>query len=201
MGAKDKTIMELHILQVGDVLVSPDLFTEKFCCDLDACKGACCIEGDAGAPVTVDETLAIEDEVDTVCPQLSAQAQSVIDRQGVAYTDKEGDLVTSIVGGKDCVFTCYDKGCCLCALESAYRAGRSGFVKPISCALYPIREKQFAPHLYGLNYHRWKICAPARRKGEALGLPLYRFLAGPLVRRFGKAWYDELCQVAKELGF
>ena len=145
MAWKEEIIMELHILQVGDVLVSPDIFTEKFCCDLDACKGACCIEGDAGAPVTMDETLAIEDVLDTVWPSLSAQAQSVIDRGGVAYTDEEGDLVTSIVGGKDCVFTCYDKDCCLCALEKAYRAGQTEFVKPISCALYPIREKQFAP--------------------------------------------------------
>ena len=99
MAWKEEIIMELHILQVGDVLVSPDIFTEKFCCDLDACKGACCIEGDAGAPVTMDETLAIEDVLDTVWPSLSAQAQSVIDRGGVAYTDEEGDLVTSIVGG------------------------------------------------------------------------------------------------------
>ena len=173
MAWKEEIIMELHILQVGDVLVSPDIFTEKFCCDLDACKGACCIEGDAGAPVTMDETLAIEDVLDTVWPSLSAQAQSVIDRGGVAYTDEEGDLVTSIVGGKDCVF---------------------------SCALYPIREKQFAPNLYGLNYHRWKICAPGRKKGEELGLPLYRFLEGPLTRRFGKAWYEELCSIAKEQG-
>lgn len=200
MAWKEEKIMELHILQVGDVQVSPDIFTEKFCCDLDACKGACCIEGDAGAPVTMDETLAIEDVLDTVWPSLSAQAQSVIDRGGVAYTDEEGDLVTSIVGGKDCVFTCYEKDCCLCALEKAYRAGQTEFVKPISCALYPIREKQFAPNLYGLNYHRWKICAPGRKKGEELGLPLYRFLEGPLTRRFGKAWYEELCSIAKELG-
>lgn len=190
---------ELHIIQVGDVLVSPDIFTEKFCCDLEACKGVCCVVGDAGAPVTMDETLAIEDAVDTVWDELSASAQAVLDRQGVAYTDEEGDLVTSIVGGRDCVFTCYDKGCCLCALERAYRQGKTSFVKPISCALYPLREKQFGPNLYGLNYHKWRICAAARQKGKELDLPLYRFLAKPLTRRFGKAWYEELCNVAEEL--
>ena len=111
----------LPIIQVGDVLVSPDIFTECFCCDLDACKGECCVEGDAGAPVTLDEIGGIEDALDTVWSDLSASAQSVIDRQGVAYTDQEGDLVTSIVGGKDCVFTLHEGGCCWCALEKAHR--------------------------------------------------------------------------------
>ena len=134
---------ELRILQVGNVLVSPDIITEKFCCDLDACKGECCIEGDAGAPVTLDEIMEIENALDVVWDDLSASAQAIIDKQGVAYTDIEGDLVTSIVNGKDCVFTCYqdlkDLGdghtipnCCLCALERAYREGKSKFKKPIS---------------------------------------------------------------------
>ena len=112
----------IPILQVGNVLVSPDIITEKFCCDLDACKGICCVEGDAGAPVSMEEIAAIEDVVDTVWGDLSASAQSVIDKQGIAYTDRDGDLVTSIVHGKDCVFTFYDKECCLCALERSYRA-------------------------------------------------------------------------------
>ncbi|SES82993.1 Protein of unknown function [Prevotella sp. kh1p2] len=191
--------MNLHILQVGNVLVSPDIFTEKFCCDLDICKGACCVEGDAGAPVSLDEIGQIEASLDTVWPDLSASAQAVIDKQGVAYTDAEGELVTSIVNGKDCVFTCYDKGTCLCALEKACRAGRSRFMKPISCALYPVREKRFDGDLVGINYHRWAICSCAVRKGEQLDLPLYRFLEGPLVRRFGREWYNELCAVAEEL--
>lgn len=203
--------MELHIIEVGDVLVQGDIFTEKFCCDLDACKGICCVEGDAGAPVTLDEIGQIEDSLDAVWGDLTASAQSVIDRQGVAYTDQEGDLVTSIVGGKDCVFTCYQDlqdmtdghtihNCCLCALERAYRNNAGGsFIKPISCALYPIREKQLGAGLVGLNYHRWKICKDGVRKGQELNLPVYRFLEGPLVRRFGQAWYDELCAVADEL--
>ncbi|MBR6276515.1 MAG: DUF3109 family protein [Prevotella sp.] len=206
------------ILEVGGILISSDILTEKFCCDLSVCKGVCCVEGDAGAPVTMDEIGEIEECLDDVWNDLSAQAQAVIDRQGVAYTDQEGDLVTSIVGGKDCVFTCYDNicptpdsspdmggecaqpiRCCLCALEKAYRAGRTHWCKPVSCALYPIRVKQFADGTVALNYNRWKICESAIAKGKALQLPLYRFLEEPLKRRFGETWYQELCEVADEL--
>ena len=187
------------IVQVGDVLLSSDIITEKFCCDLDECKGACCVEGDAGAPVTLDEIGGIEASLDAVWPQMSAAAQAVVDRQGVAYNDPEGDLVTSIVDGRDCVFTCHEGGLCLCLLEKAYRAGRSEFCKPMSCALYPIREKRLSNGLIALNYHRWSVCAAARRKGEALGLYVYEFLKEPLVRRFGQEWYDELAAVAKAL--
>lgn len=198
------------ILQVGQVLISSDILTEQFCCDLEQCKGVCCVEGDAGAPVTPDEIGELEASLDAVWPDLSASAQAVIDRQGVAYTDQEGDLVTSIVRGKDCVFTYYGvieepetahsiSDCCLCALEKACRSGKTTFMKPISCALYPIRAKAFDGGYVGLNYNRWKICEPAREKGRQLGLPLYRFLEGPLKRRFGEAWYQELCDVAAEL--
>lgn len=195
------------IVEVGNVLVHLDILTENFCCDLAACKGECCIEGDAGAPVTIDEIAAIEDCVDTVWSDLSASAQAVIDHQGVAYADPDGDLVTSIVDGRDCVFTYYDdidiegqcvKNCCLCALEKAHRAGKSDFVKPISCALYPIREAQFTGGLVGITYNRWDVCRPAVALGNRLGLPLYKFLKNPLIRRFGEQWYDELCLVAEE---
>ena len=192
------------ILQVGDVLLSSEILTEKFCCDLSACKGECCIEGDAGAPVTMEEIGEIEDCLDEVWGDLSASAQAVIDKQGVAYNDQEGDLVTSIVRGKDCVFTFYDdlegiENCCLCALEKAYRAGRTRFCKPVSCALYPIREKKLGEGLVGLNYNRWTVCKMAIAKGEQENLPLYKFLRAPLIRRFGEAWYQELLNTVSEL--
>jgi hypothetical protein len=186
------------ILEVGGILISSEILTECFCCDYEKCKGICCVEGDAGAPVTMDEIAGIEDSLDTVWPMLSASAQSVIDRQGVAYTDRDGDLVTSIVRGKDCVFTCYDGDNCLCALEKVFREGKTKFCKPISCALYPIREKRFDGGLVGLNYNRWAVCADAVKKGNALHLRVYQFLKEPLIRRFGEAWYQELCDVAKE---
>ena len=217
------------IIQVGDVLISSDILTEKFCCDLSACKGQCCVEGDAGAPVTLDEIAEIEDCLDTVWGDLSASAQAVIDKQGVAYTDQEGDLVTSIVRGKDCVFTYYDSlqftvdglqmnteapekstvnckpstvnidNCCLCALEKAFRAGKTHFCKPVSCALYPIREKLLGNDLIGLNYNRWEVCKMAVAKGQQEEILLYQFLREPLIRRFGEEWYDELLNTVKEL--
>lgn len=182
------------MVQVGDVIVSPDVFTECFCCDLTACGGACCIEGESGAPLLQEEIAEVENALEAAWPLLAASAQAVIDKQGVATIDGDGDLVTSIVHGKDCVFTCYDKeGCCLCALEKT-----CGF-KPVSCALYPIREKRLSNGLVGINVHRWSVCGCARRKGRELGLPVYRFLREPLIRRFGQEWYDELCAVADEL--
>lgn len=205
------------IIEIKDTLVSMDIITEEFCCDLEACKGKCCIIGDAGAPVSMDEVMELENVLDEVWDDLSASAQAVIDKQGVAYTDQEGDLVTSIVNGKDCVFTYYDDltlslpdanggerqctipNCCLCATEKVFRAGRTSWCKPISCALYPIRVKELKNGLTALNYHQWDICADGRRKGRELHMPVYKFLREPLIRRFGQEWYDELCLVAEEV--
>ena len=168
------------------------------------------MEGDAGAPVTMEEIGEIEDCLDEVWGDLSASAQAVIDKQGVAYTDQEGDLVTSIVRGKDCVFTYYGDiedwnthlpitNCCLCALEKAYRAGKTRFCKPVSCALYPIREKRLGEGLIGLNYNRWAVCKMAIAKGIQENLRLYEFLREPLIRRFGEAWYQELLDMVEDL--
>jgi hypothetical protein len=159
------------------------------------------VEGEAGAPVTLEEIDQLEESLDTAWCDMSAAAQSVVDKQGVAYPDIDGEMVTSIVAGRDCIFTCYEDGVCLCALEKAFREGRSKFCKPISCALYPIREKVFANGTVGLNYHRWAVCRDAVEKGNLLHLPVYRFLKEPLVRRFGEEWYEELEQVAAQLGF
>ena len=179
-------------MQVGKVLLSTEIVTEYFCCDLSACHGQCCVDGDSGAPLTLDEAAELERLLPTIEDSLSAEARKVIADQGVAYVDVEGDLVTSIVNGQDCVFTCYEDGCCLCAAERAYREQLTDWCKPISCALYPIREKRLSNGYIGLNYHRWSVCDPARRKGQELRLPLYRFLKSPLTRRFGEAWYKEL---------
>ncbi|MBR4389892.1 MAG: DUF3109 family protein [Prevotella sp.] len=186
----------LPILQVDDVLLSSDILTEFFCCDLDSCHGACCVEGDAGAPVTLEEVDELEKALDEAWPHLAAEAQSVIDRQGVVYTDRDGDLVTSIVGNKDCVFTCHEEGCCLCALEKVFREGKTHWCKPISCSLYPIREKRFSNGMVGLNYHRWAICQDAVTLGRKKNIRIYQFLKEPLIRRFGEAWYKKL----EELG-
>ena len=187
------------MLQVQDVVVSFDVLKEKFLCDLGACRGACCIEGDAGAPLELDEVAQIEEVLPLIWDELSPEARDVIDRQGVAYVDQEGDLVTSIVGGKDCVFTCYGAdGCCYCAIEKACREGKTGFLKPVSCHLYPIRVKDFGA-FKGVNYNRWDVCKAAVVLGQKENLPVYKFLREPLIRKFGAEWYAELEAAVEEL--
>ena len=188
------------ILQVGDVLLTSDIITEKFCCDLEACKGICCVEGDAGAPVTVEEIAELENVVEHIVDDLSPKALKVLEEQGVAYTDQEGDLVTSIVDNKDWCFTCYrPDGTCLCATERAFRAGKTSWCKPISCYLYPIREKTLSDGTVALNYHRWNVCRDAVKKGRELNLPVWKFLREPLIKRFGADWYTELEEVVAQL--
>lgn len=187
------------MIQIQDVIVSLDIFREKFLCDLDACKGECCVEGDAGAPVELDEVARLEEVLPVVWDDLSPAAREVIDRQGVVYPDCDGELVTSIVNGKDCVFTCYDeRRCCCCAIEKAYREGKTNFYKPISCHLYPIRVGHYGPYK-ALNYHRWSVCRAAVLLGEKEDVPVYKFLKEPLTRKFGEAWYAELETAADEL--
>ena len=187
------------MVQIDDVIVSLDVLREKFLCDLHACKGECCIEGDAGAPVELEEVEKLEEVLPVIWDDLAPEAQEVINRQGVVYTDEEGDLVTSIVNGKDCVFTCYDeKGYCYCAIEKAYREGKCNFYKPISCHLYPIRIGDYGPYK-AVNYHRWDVCKAAVLLGKKENLPVYKFLKEPLIRKFGAEWYQELENVAKEL--
>lgn len=185
------------MLQIQDTLVSLDLAEQFFCCDLDKCLGECCIEGDAGAPVADDELQKLKDVVEVVWDDLLPQARERIREKGVAYIDEEGDLVTQIVDGANCVFTTYgEEGKCLCAIEKAYREGRTDFRKPISCYLYPLRLTKY-PTFTAVNYHRWKICKCATVLGRAKGLRLYRFMREPLIERFGQAWYDELVEACE----
>lgn len=180
------------MLQIQDKLVSLDLAERCFCCDLSKCLGECCIEGDAGAPITEAEHEILKKLVAVVKDDLSPAAREVIEKSGVAYVDEEGDLVTQIVDGRNCVFTTYGPGgMCLCALEKAFREGRSSFRKPISCYLYPLRVTEY-DGFTAVNYHRWKICRCAEKNGRTLGMPLYKFMREPLIAAFGQEWYDEL---------
>lgn len=193
----------MNIIQVGNVLCSIDIFKEMFCCNYKACRGICCVEGEAGAPISLDEVADIENILPLIEHDLSPAARKVIEEQGIAYIDKQGDLVTCIVNGKDCIFTTYDeKGNCLCAIERAMRQGLHNVNKPISCSLYPIRVKKFnigQEVLYGLNYHRWAICKEAVEKGYRLSMPIYKFLKEPLIQMFGSRWYSELEIAAKQI--
>lgn len=185
------------MLQIQNTIVTLDLAEEFFCCDLDKCLGACCIEGDAGAPVTIDEVEKIEEALPVVEPEMLPRAVEEVRQNGVAYVDQEGDLVTTILDGRNCAFTCYAPGgICLCALEKAFREGKTGFKKPASCSLYPLRLTTY-PTFTAVNYHRWKICRDAVANGRKKGIRLYQFLRGPLTERFGKEWYDELAQACE----
>lgn len=187
-----------HMLQIQHTLVTLDLIERYFVCDLDACLGACCIEGDAGAPLAPGETERIREVFNEVEQDLLPRALDEIRENGVSYTDADGDLVTQIVDGRDCVFTCYAPGGkCLCALEKAYREGRIADVKPISCRLYPVRLKKY-DGFTAVNMHRWKICRPAETLGRKLGIRAYQFLKGPLTAKFGEEWYAELELTASE---
>lgn len=185
------------MLQIQNTIVTLDLAEEFFCCDLEKCLGACCIEGDAGAPVTIDEVAKIEEALPVVEPEMLPRAVDEVRQNGVAYVDQEGDLVTTILDGRNCAFTCYAPGgICLCALEKAFREGKTGFKKPASCSLYPLRLTTY-PTFTAVNYHRWKICRDAVANGRKKGIRLYQFLRGPLTERFGKEWYDELAQACE----
>jgi len=186
------------MLEILNTLVSLDLFKVFFCCDLQKCHGACCIEGDAGAPVTTDEVALLEQAYEELHDDLSPESLRQIEMKGVVYPDRDGELVTQIIRGKDCVFVKNEKDCALCAIDSAYRNGRFRWQKPISCALYPVRLSQVGG-VTAVNVHKWDICQPARDLGKQLQLPVYQFLKEPLVRRFGQAWWDECNLAAKEL--
>lgn len=182
------------MFQIQNTLVTLDIVERFFCCDLEKCLGACCIEGDAGAPVTEAEV----GEINRVLPEIERdmlpRAIDEVRDNGVAYRDPEGELVTTLLDGRNCAFSCYGPGgVCLCAIEKARREGRiDGFLKPISCSLYPLRITEYKDFT-AINYHRWEICRSAEQLGRRKGIRLYQFLKEPLIRRFGAEWYDELC--------
>lgn len=186
------------MIQIDDAIIALDVIEDNFLCDLSACKGICCVEGDSGAPLENEEVKILEEILPLVWKDLSPEAKAIIKEQGVAYEDTDGEMVTSIVNGKDCVFTYYDeKGICKCAIEKAYKDGKISFYKPISCHLYPIRLQRYR-EFTAVNYHRWRVCKAAVELGNKKGLKIYQFLKEPLIRKFGEAWYNELCIASDE---
>lgn len=186
------------MIKIGDSLVSLDVIEKFFCCDLDACRGECCIAGDAGAPLSEEEDRKLKELMAEIVPHLTPKAAAAIEKEGASYRDPEGDLVTQLIDGAACVYTCMEKeGLCLCALEKARRAGNEKIFKPISCSLYPIRIKDYGT-FKAVNYDRWKICRPAEALGRKKGMRVYEFLREPLIRRFGEEWYAELAATARE---
>ncbi len=176
-----------------NTLVTLDVVERFFSCDLDSCLGQCCIDGDAGAPLTSTEEEKIKEILPLIWDDLLPRAKQEIEQNGISYLDPEGELVTQILDNSNCVFSCYAPGgMCICTIEKAYREGKIDFMKPISCALYPLRLKTLSNGSVAVNYHRWKICKSAEVMGRSKGIRVYQFLKEPLIRRFGQEWYDEL---------
>jgi hypothetical protein len=181
---------------VGDTLISEEIFEEKFVCDLAACKGACCVEGESGAPLNEDELDRLEEVMEEVKPYLRPEGIAVIEEKGLFEVDIDGDLVTPLIGNHGvCAYAVFDAdGTAKCGLEQAYLDGKTSWKKPISCHLYPIRLAKLHEYV-AVNYHRWPICKPACECGSRLNVPVYAFLKEPLIRQFGEAWYNELQEV------
>ena len=187
------------MIEIDNKIVSMDVFDVMFACDYKVCKGICCVEGDSGAPLTKGEREMLEKHLPAIRHLLAPRALEIIEEQGVSYFDEDGDEVTSIVNGQDCVFTTYDKeGNCMCAYEKAYYEGKIDWVKPISCQLYPIRLTEYTDFT-AVNYHKWSVCKCALKKGRKEGTRVYQFLKGPLTRAFGEEWYAKLEIAAEEI--
>lgn len=187
------------MLIVGDVLVSDELIDKCFCCDLDVCKGSCCIEGDAGAPVKPEEVADLAEHYPIFQKYMTEEGIAVVEEAGdpFAFNDA-GEFETPLVpSNKACAFVCYENGMAMCAIEKAFLRGEIPFRKPISCFLYPIRASKVGKYI-ALNYHHWDICRCARCKGDEIQLPAYKFLKEPLISALGEAWYEELCQAVAE---
>ena len=185
------------MFQIKDTLVSEALLEEAFCCDLQKCKGACCVEGEAGAPLDEEEVRQLEKHQEELLPFLEAKGRAAIAQQGAAIQTPTGDWETPLVGGKECVYATFDEhGQAHCGIEQAHRAGATSVQKPISCHLYPVRTQAYS-EFTAVNYHQWSICSPACQLGAALKLPVYQFTKKALIRKFGQSWFDELDLIAK----
>ena len=186
------------MFQVGKSIISEELLDEHFVCDLSKCKGACCVEGEAGAPLEKEELSVLESVFPEVKPYLDPKGLDAIERQGLYVETDLGELETPLIDGGACAYLTYNKeGIALCGIEQAYLDGKISWKKPISCHLYPIRIKSYTA-FSAVNYHKWQICDDACSLGEHLKIPIYKFVKEALVRKFGEDWYAELEEAAKE---
>lgn len=191
------------MIQIDNKIISLDLFTSYFSCDLGACQGICCVEGNAGAPLDEEEIAILESEWDQYAPYMTPEGKKAIEEQGVAVIDMDGDLTTPLVDGAECAYTIEENGITWCAIEKAWTEGKTPYRKPISCHLYPIRLVKLSDELTGLQYHRWEVCQAAEILGKQKGVPVYRMLKEPIIRKYGEKFFEvmEECEAElKEMG-
>lgn len=182
------------MIVIDNTIVSEDILEKKFVCDLTSCKGACCVEGDSGAPLEETETGLLDDIYEDVKPFMTKEGIEAVEKQGKFIVDQDGDYVTPLVEGKQCAYVFYQDGSTKCAIEKAHSEGLTDFKKPISCHLYPIRITKHSSY-DAVNYHRWEICKPACSCGTKLNVKVYQFLKEPLIRKYGFKWYEELKEI------
>ena len=186
------------MIQIEDKIISLDVLQKQFVCDLSACRGACCVEGDSGAPLEDHEKEIIEKDIEMIKSHMTDQGIKEIDTKGVAVYDDDGDLTTPLVNNRECAFSIYEDGILKCAIEKTFLDGKTNFKKPMSCHLFPIRIKSYKD-FDAINYERLDICNSARKCGEKLKVPVYIFLKESLIRKYGEAWYQELVKAAAAL--
>ena len=186
------------MIQVEDKIISLDVFEKHFVCDLNACKGACCVEGDSGAPLLKEEEKILDEIYEKVKSYMRKEGITEIENQGVAVYDVDGDLTTPLVNNCECAFVTFENGITKCTIEKAYLDGKTDFKKPISCHLFPIRIKEYRD-FDAVNYEKIKICEPACKCGSELEIPAYIFLKEPLIRKYGENWYKELHEAILQL--
>jgi hypothetical protein len=181
------------VIQIGEVLLSSEIVSRKFVCDLEKCKGTCCVEGESGAPLDEEELAVLDDIYDKVKPYLTKAGVAAIKKYGKYLIDSDGDWVTPLVNGDgECAYTIFENGVARCGIEKAWEEGAVKFRKPVSCHLYPIRVNRLKSGVEALNYHRWDLCSAACTLGKKLQVPVYVFLKEPLIRKYGRKWYHEL---------
>lgn len=186
------------MFQLGKTIVSDDLIEKDFVCNLNACKGICCVAGEAGAPLEQAETDILDQEYENIKPYLRPEGIAALEEQGNWIERENGELETTLVNNKECAYTIFkDDGTAMCGIEAAYRDGATGFYKPISCHLYPVRIQEYTD-FKAVNYHKWQICDDACALGEELSVPVYRFVKEALIRKFGQEWYEELEEIARD---
>ncbi|MCF4100399.1 DUF3109 family protein [Gillisia sp. M10.2A] len=187
------------MFQIGKTIVSEDIIQKDFVCNLSACKGACCIDGDAGAPLDAEETKILEELYPKIKPFLREKGIKAIEEQGTFITTEDGELETPLIEGADCAYVTFDnKGTALCGIEEAYNQGEISWKKPVSCHLYPVRVQDYS-EFAAVNYHHWHICDDACSLGKELQVPVYKFVKEALIRKFGEDWYMELEKTATEI--
>ncbi len=185
------------MIEIDGKIISTDILTTKFCCDITKCKGICCVEGNAGAPLEIEEVDILESEYNNYSEYMTQEGRDVIDKEGFMIVDLDGDYTTPLINDSECAFSFKEGDITLCAIEKAYKEGKTTFYKPISCHLYPIRLANFSNGSIGLNYHRWGVCSSALENGAKIGTPMYRVLEAPITRRFGADFYKALEIAAK----